>query len=66
MTVVPLLFMFVVSVWALWLIFRQSILIGDVVRGIATGFLLVLAVVLVVLAAFRRQRNSAGALAESF
>ena len=66
MTVVPMLFMFVVSVWALWLIFRQSILIGDVVRGIATGFLLVLAVVLVVLAAFRRQRNSAGALAESF
>lgn len=52
MTFLPMLFMFVVSVWALWTILLGSISLGDVIRTVATGFLLVLAVVLVVLAIF--------------
>ena len=54
MTLLPMLFMFVVSVWALWLLFMQSIKIGDAIRTAATGFLLVLAVFLVVLAVRRK------------
>ena len=55
MTFLPMLFMFVVSVWALWLILMNSIAVGDLIRTVATGFLLVLAVVLIVLSVFRRK-----------
>lgn len=56
MTSVPMLFMFVVAVWALWLILKDSIAIGDLIRTVATGFLLALSVVLIVLAVFRRTK----------
>lgn len=49
MTFIPMLFMTAVAVWALWLLLLDSIRIGDLIRTLATGFLLVLAVVLVVL-----------------
>ena len=55
MTFLPMLFMFTVSVWALWLLFLDSISLGDLIRTGATGFLLVLAVVLVILAVFRKK-----------
>lgn len=53
MTLLPMLFMFAVSVWALVLLFMKSVAIGDAIRTVATGFLLVLSVVLVFLSAFR-------------
>lgn len=53
MTFLPMLFMFVVSVWALWLLFMNSLSVGDMIRTFATGFLLVLAVVLLVFATRR-------------
>ena len=55
MTFLPMVFMFLVSVWALWLILLQSLALGDAIRTVATGFLLVLAVVLIVLAVFRKR-----------
>lgn len=50
MTLLPMAFMFVVSVWALWLLLLSSIDKGDAIRTIATGFLLLLSVILVVFA----------------
>lgn len=58
MTILPMLFMFVVSVWALWLILLNSISLGDVIRTLATGFLLLLAIVLVVLAVLRKNAGT--------
>lgn len=58
MTFLPMLFMFVVSVWALWLILLNSISLGDVIRTLATGFLLLLAIVLVVLAVLRKNAGT--------
>lgn len=57
MTFVPMLFMLAISVWALWLILMQSVALGDMIRTVATGFLLVLAVVLVYLAVFRGRKG---------
>lgn len=56
MAFLPMFFMFAVSVWALWLLFMKSVSIGDVIRTGATGFLLGLAVVLVVLAVSRGRK----------
>jgi len=47
LTALPMVFMMSVSTWALWSIFRQAISTGDTIRIVATGYLLVLAVVLV-------------------
>ena len=57
LTFVPMVFMMVVSSWALWMIFRFSFAAGDWIRITATGFLLVLAVVLVALGANRLMRR---------
>ena len=40
----------------MWLILKDSIAIGDLIRTVATGFLLALSVVLIVLAVFRRTK----------
>lgn len=64
MTFLPMLFMFVVSVWALWLILLNSISLGDVIRTLATGFLLLLAIVLVILAVLRK--NAGASLTPTF
>jgi len=53
MTAIPLVFMTGVSTWALWAIFRQALATGDTIRIIATGYLLVLAVVLVSFGSFK-------------
>lgn len=48
----------VLLVWALWLILMHSISIGDLIRAIATGFLLLLAVVLIVFAGFFKRESA--------
>lgn len=58
LTAVPTLFMMVVSSWALALIFHQALVSGDMVRTVATGFLLVLAAVLVALGAMKAAGRS--------
>ena len=57
LTAIPMVFMMVVSAWALALIFRQSVASGDVIRIVATGFLLMLAVVLAALGISKFRRN---------
>ena len=59
-TFVPMSFMFVVSVWALWLLFEKSLGEGDAIRTVATGFLLLLSVVLVWFAVFRKTDGFSG------
>lgn len=58
MTFIPMLFMTAVAVYALWLLFCDSLRLGDAIRAAATGLLLVLAVVLVLLATKRTLRAS--------
>ena len=58
LTFVPMLFMLAVAVWALILLFGHSASQGDPVLSVATGFLLVLAALLVFQAVVRRPRDS--------
>ena len=60
MTAVPMVFMMGVSAWALGSIFTASCAAGDVMRAVATGFLLLLAAVLVVLAVRKASSSSGG------
>ena len=62
MTAIPMTFMLGVSSWALGAIFLKSIETGDFIRLFASGFLLTLAVVLVVLAIKRGRGDPANDL----
>jgi len=53
LTAIPMVFMTGVSTWALWAIFRQALATGDTIRIVATGYLLLLAALLVSFGAFK-------------
>lgn len=55
-TLVPMVLMLSASTWALWMLFTSSLGEGNVIRAVATAFLLVLAVVLVVLSAYKAKK----------
>jgi len=59
-TAVPMVFMFGVSTWALGAILLAAVRSGDVIRLIASGFLLVLAAALVVLTVSKSRKEVAG------
>ena len=60
LTAIPMVFMMVVAAWALAQLFCQSLQTGDVIRIVATGFLLVLAVVLAGLGVSKFAGKNAG------
>ena len=59
MTAVPMAFMFGVSSWALWSILVSSIQNGQVIRIVASGFLLALAAALIVVTVVKGRRSAA-------
>jgi len=57
LTAIPLAFMTCVSTWALWAIFRQALATGDTIRIVATGYLLLLAALLISFGTFKLARG---------